>query len=156
MSKLATANLAQSKNDGSANDAVWPLVFAAWLVAAMSALGALFLGEVMGFAPCVLCWYQRIFMFPLAFVLAVGLFPLDAKVSRYALPLSVAGWFVAVYHLLLIEGVIPETMTPCTQGVPCSQVDVEWMGFVTIPLLSVAAFSVINALLIATYLKTRK
>ena len=141
---------------GNANEAVWTLVFAAWLVAAISTLGALFLGEVMGYAPCVLCWYQRIFMFPLVFVLAVGLFPLDAKVWRYALPLSVAGWFVAAYHQLLIEGVIPETMTPCTQGVPCSQVDVEWLGFVNIPLLSVAAFSVINIALILTYFRTRK
>jgi hypothetical protein len=89
-------------------------------------------------------------------VLAVGLFPLDTRVWRYALPLSVAGWLVSVYHLLLIEGIIPETMTPCRQGVPCSQVEVEWLGFVTIPLLSVAAFTVINALLIATFLKNRK
>ena len=152
----AISTLAAGKNDLGPNDAAWPLVFAAWLVAATSTLGALFLGEIMGFAPCVLCWYQRIFMFPLAIVLAVGLFPFDPKVLRYALPLSIVGWLVAAYHLLLIAGVIPETMTPCRQGVPCSQVEVVWMGFVTIPLLSVAAFSVMNALLITTYLKTRR
>lgn len=45
----------------------------------VSTLGALFLSEVMGVAPCVLCWYQRIFMFPLVFVLATGLFPLDCS-----------------------------------------------------------------------------
>ncbi|WP_420473664.1 disulfide bond formation protein B [Noviherbaspirillum sp. ST9] len=158
MNKIETGRPAFGRlNSGrGTHENIWALVFVAWLVAASSSLGALFLGEVMGFAPCVLCWYQRIFMFPLAFVLAVGLFPLDVKGVRYALPLSIAGWLVAVYHLLLIEGVIPETMTPCRQGVPCSQVEVEWLGFVTIPLLSVAAFSVINALLITTYLKTRK
>ena len=134
----------------------WPLIFGAWLMATISALGALFLGEVMGFAPCVLCWYQRIFMFPLVFVLAVGLFPLDPKVIRYALPLSVMGWLIAVYHMLLVAGIIPETMTPCTKGVPCSQVEVEWLGFVTIPLLSVASFTVINLLLLVTYFKSRK
>ncbi|HCY62610.1 MAG TPA: disulfide bond formation protein B [Oxalobacteraceae bacterium] len=136
--------------------ASWPLVFGAWLAATISTLGALFLGEVMGFTPCVLCWYQRIFMFPLVFVLAVGLFPLDPKVIRYALPLSITGWLVAVYHMLLVEGIIPETMTPCTKGVPCSQVEVEWFGFVTIPLLSVASFTVINLLLLAIYFKNRK
>jgi hypothetical protein len=30
------------------------------------------LGEVMGVLPCVLCWYQRIAMFPLVIILAVG------------------------------------------------------------------------------------
>ena len=98
----------------------WTLVFSAWLVAATATLGALFLGEVMGMLPCVLCWYQRIFMFPLVFVLAGGLFPFEAKVVRYALPLAVAGLFIASFHLLLVAGVIPEGMTPCTQGVPCS------------------------------------
>ncbi len=134
----------------------WTLVFAAWLVAAVSTLGALFLGEVMGLTPCVLCWYQRIFIFPLVFVLAAGLAPFDPKIVRYALPLAAAGWLVAVFHLLLASGFIPENITPCTQGVPCSKVQIEWFGFVTIPLLSVAAFSVINALLIATYFKASK
>jgi disulfide bond formation protein DsbB len=156
MNESPTRAVPSNGHGGRANEAVWPLVFAAWLVAAISALGALFLGEVMGYAPCVLCWYQRIFMFPLALVLAVGLFPLDARVWRYALPLSIGGWLVAVYHLLLIEGVIPETMTPCRQGIPCSQVDVEWFGFVTIPLLSVLAFTAINIALIVTYIRTRK
>ncbi|GAB3554795.1 disulfide oxidoreductase [Noviherbaspirillum agri] len=156
MGKLAAGTAATREYDRSRAEATWPLVFTAWLIAAASMLGALFLGEIMGYAPCVLCWYQRIFMFPLAFVLAVGLFPHDTRVWRYALPLSIVGWSVAVYHLLLIEGVIPEAMTPCRQGVPCSQVEVEWLGFVTIPLLSVAAFTAINALLIATFFRTRK
>lgn len=127
----------------------WTLVFAGWLVAAVSALGALFLGEVMGFAPCVLCWYQRMFMFPLVFVLAVGLFPFDPRVVRYGLPLAIGGWLVALVHVLLIAGIIPESVTPCTQGVPCSQVDAIWFGFVTIPLMALVAFSFIIASLVA-------
>jgi disulfide bond formation protein DsbB len=138
----------------------WALVFTGWLVAAMSMLGALFLGEVMGLAPCVLCWYQRIFMFPLVFVLTVGLFPFDPKIVRYALPLAGIGWLIAVYHVLLVAGVIPESATPCTKGVPCSEVQIEWFGFLTIPLLSVIAFTTIVLLLIATHfantLKTSK
>ena len=134
----------------------WTLVFSAWLIATSSALGALFLGEVMGFSPCVLCWYQRMFMFPLVFVLAVGLFPFDPKVVRYALPLALAGLAVAVFHLLLTAGVIPENMTPCVQGVPCAKVQIEWFGFITIPLLSATSFFVINLLLIASYFKRTK
>lgn len=137
-------------------DPRWTLVFGAWLVAASATLGALFMGEIMGFAPCVLCWYQRIFMFPLVFVLAVGLFPFDLKVLRYALPLGVMGLLVAGFHLLLVAGIIPEAMTPCRQGIPCATVQVEWFGFVTIPLLSFLAFFVVNALLTTAYLKKTK
>jgi len=136
--------------------APWTLVFGAWLIAAMATLGALFMSEIMGFAPCVLCWYQRIFMFPLVFILAAGLFPFDPKVLRYALPLAAVGLLVAGFHLLLVAGYIPENLTPCRQGIPCSTVQVEWLGFVTIPLLSFFAFLVVNALLITAYLKTPK
>ena len=129
----------------------WTLVFAAWLVAALSTLGALFMGEVMGLTPCVLCWYQRIAMFPLVVVLAVGLFPLDTNVVSYALPLAVAGLLLAAYHLLLTMGVIPEGMAPCTQGVPCGKIQVQWFGFVTIPLLSFFAFLSINILLVLSH-----
>ncbi len=132
----------------------WALIFFSWLIAAVSTLGALFLSEVMGLAPCVLCWYQRIFMFPLVFILAAGLFPFDPKVVRYALPLAFAGLLVAVFHLLLTAGVIPETMTPCVQGIPCAKVQIEWFGFLTIPLLSAISFFTIHLLLIASYLKS--
>ena len=134
----------------------WTLVFGSWLVAASSTLGALFMGEVMGLTPCVLCWYQRICIFPLVLILGAGLFPFDSNIVRYALPLAVAGWLVAVFHLLLTAGYIPENITPCTQGVPCSLVQIEWFGFLTIPMLSVVAFSMINVLLIATHFKASK
>ena len=51
----------------------WMLVFASWLIATASTLGALFFSEVMKLPPCVLCWYQRIFMFPLVLLLPIGL-----------------------------------------------------------------------------------
>lgn len=134
----------------------WTFVFGAWLMAAMATLGALFLSEVMGHAPCVLCWYQRIFMFPLVFVLAAGLFPFDPRLVRYALPLAFVGLWVAAFHALVQAGYIPETLTPCRQGIPCSTVQVQWFGFVTIPLLSFLGFLAINLLLIAAYVKTEK
>lgn len=134
----------------------WSLVFTGWLIATLATLGALFMGEVMGLTPCVLCWYQRIFMFPLVFVLAAGLLPYDPRIIRYALPLASGGLLVAVFHLLLVAGYIPEGLTPCTQGIPCATVQIEWFGFVTIPLLSAVAFLTINALLIASYFKTPK
>ena len=126
----------------------WTLLFAAWLVAGASTLGALFFGEVMQVPTCVLCWYQRIFMFPLTLILPIGMFPFDRKVVRYALPLASIGWLFAAFHVLLVAGVVPETVKPCSQGVPCSEQVVVWFGFVTIPLLALMAFSTIIALLV--------
>ncbi|WP_238482383.1 disulfide bond formation protein B [Noviherbaspirillum aridicola] len=138
------------------NASVWPMVFLSWVIATVSTLGAIFLGEVMGLTPCILCWYQRICMFPLVLILAAGLFPLDVRVVRYAFPLALVGLGIAVFHLLVSEGLVSETLTPCTQGVPCSQQLIEWFGFLTIPMLSVAAFGAITAMLIAIYFKASK
>jgi disulfide bond formation protein DsbB len=122
-------------------------LFLARLVALAATAGALFLGEVMGKAPCVLCWYQRIAMFPLVLVLGVGLYDGDVRSARYALPLAWAGWGLALYHCLVFWGVISEALSPCRQGVSCADADVQVAGFVPIPLLSLMAFSAILALL---------
>jgi len=139
-----------------AEDVAWNLVFVCWLVATASTLAALFFSEVMSLPPCVLCWYQRIFIFPLVLLLPAGLFPFDPKVVRYALPLALVGWSIALVHVLITVGLIPEGITPCTQGVPCARNQIEWFGFLSIPLLSLAAFSVISALLLLTHYKVAK
>ena len=119
----------------------WTLVFGAWLIAGASTLGALFFGEIMKLPPCSLCWYQRIFMFPLVFVLPFALFPLDRNVVRSVVPLAAFGGLLALLHVLIVEGIVPERVAPCRQGVPCSETVIEWLGFVTIPLLSMTAFA---------------
>ncbi len=134
----------------------WTLVFLAWLLASISTLAALFLGEIMGYTPCVLCWYQRIAMFPLVLILAAGLFPFDPRVLRYALPLAGVGWLLALYHWGVASGVIPESATPCSKGVPCSLEQIVWFDFLTLPMLSVLAFSGIIALLLLTHFKAEK
>lgn len=131
-----------------AQDSNWVLVFACWLIASISTLGSLFFSEIMGFQPCVLCWYQRIAMYPLVLILPAGMFPFDRNIVRYALPLSLIGALTGIFHLLLVAGYIPESIKPCVQGVPCTEVQIEWFGFVTIPLLSGLSFLIISALLI--------
>jgi disulfide bond formation protein DsbB len=130
--------MAVSSNEQTA-DGFTPIA-ALWLVSVTAVLGSLFFGEVMRLPPCVLCWYQRICMFPLAVVATVGLLTRDAGVVRYAWPLAAMGLAVAVYHNLLYYGVIPESITPCTVGVSCTERQVEWFGFVTIPLMALLAF----------------
>jgi disulfide bond formation protein DsbB len=131
-------------NNGSAT---WTPRFLAWLVALLATAGALFLGEVMGKTPCVLCWYQRIAMFPLVLVLGLGLLEPDNRSLRYAQPLAWAGAGLALYHCLLFWGVVSEALSPCSKGASCADADVQVAGIVPIPLLSLAAFTVIAALL---------
>ena len=125
----------------------WTILFLCWLLATGSTMGSVFFSQVMEFAPCVLCWYQRICLFPLVIILAAGLFPLDKSVVKYALPLAIAGWLTALYHTLLYGGIIPESIQPCSQGVSCTEEYIDLFGFLTIPMLSLLAFSTIIALL---------
>ena len=90
----------------------------------------------------------------IAIILALALFPPDRGVIRYALPLAVIGLLVAGFHLLLMMGVIPEALAPCRQGIPCKTVQIEWFGFVTIPLLSFVTFLAITGLLWVAHLKS--
>jgi disulfide bond formation protein DsbB len=119
-------------------------VYFAWVVALIATFGSLFFSEVMHFVPCTLCWYQRIGMYPLVLILGQGLLTKNALQSaKFALTLAFVGWFFAIYHTLLHVGVISEEMTPCSQGIPCSTKYIQWFGFLSIPLLSLIAFTLI-------------
>lgn len=116
------------------------LPYLAWAIALVSTVGSLFFSEVMELPPCVLCWYQRIAVYPLVLIIGTGIITRDGRMKYYALPLALAGLAVAVYHNLLYYGVIPESITPCAQGVPCTERQIEWLGFITIPLMGLASF----------------
>ena len=126
----------------------WTILFLCWLLVSGSTAGSLFFSYVLEYEPCVLCWYQRIFLFPLVLILAAGLFPLDKNVVKYALPLAIAGGLTALYHTLLYSGIIPENIQPCSKGVSCTEKYIELFGFVSIPMLSFLAFSTLIALLL--------
>ncbi len=125
----------------------WMILFVCWLLVAGAALGSLFFSEVMELPPCTLCWVQRVFLFPLVVILLLGLFPFDPQVVRYARPLAGIGTAVALYHLLLQLGWIPENAAPCRQGVSCSETQLQIFGFVSIPMLSLLMFASVTGLL---------
>jgi len=127
---------------------IWGMLLTSWLVALAATLGALFIGEIMGQAPCLLCWFQRAFMFPLAVILAISCLVSDPGVWRYGLPLAGIGWLIAVYHSLLYAGIVPEDIQPCGAGPSCSSTTMSLFGWMPIPALSLAAFTAIIALLI--------
>lgn len=124
------------------------LLYVAWFQAAVATLGSLFFSEVMQLPPCVLCWYQRIAMYPLVVICALSILRKDGAAKVYGLPLTLVGLSVAVYHNLLYYKFIPDSITPCTSGVSCTARQIVWFGFTTIPLLSLTAFCVVALCLV--------
>lgn len=120
------------------------LVYLAWFQALIATLGSLFFSEVMELTPCILCWYQRIMMYPLVFVLTIGILLRDQRLRYYALPLSGTGLVISIYHNLLYYNIISESLAPCTAGVSCTTRQIELFGFITIPLMALTAFTVIT------------
>lgn len=123
-------------------------ILACLIIASIATLGSLFFSDVMGYMPCVLCWYQRIAMYPLVILFLVGIFQSTKSTIYFTLPLVSIGLLISTYHNLLHYGIIPEAASPCRSGVPCSTVYINWLGFITIPMLSALAFGAILIILI--------
>jgi len=119
------------------------LLYVAWVVALMSMGGSLFFSEVLKYPPCVLCWYQRIAMYPLVLIIPIAIIRKTRDARWYILPLGVIGLVIALYHNLLYYKILSESTAPCVQGVSCTFKFIEWFGFITIPLLSLVAFMVV-------------
>lgn len=124
------------------------LAYIAWLQALVAMISSLFFSEVMKLEPCLLCWYQRIAMYPLVLILGLGIALKDKQMKLYALPFSIIGLCIAGYHNLLYYGIVSEGIVPCSVGIPCTVRQIEWLGFISIPLLALVAFAVTTISLI--------
>ncbi|MEK7604933.1 MAG: disulfide bond formation protein B [Patescibacteria group bacterium] len=114
------------------------------LIVALSAMaGSMFFSEVLQYPPCVLCWYQRVCMYPIVGILALGIYFRDKYVYRSVLLLSGIGMLISLYHNLLYYQVLPEAAAPCRLGVSCTTKFIEYFGFITIPFLSGTAFALV-------------
>ena len=118
----------------------------AWGIALLAMLGSLYLSEIVNFLPCLLCWYQRIAMYPLVVVLGVGMLRADTGVWRFAIPLPVIGFLIAAYHVVIQWRPTLDVGT-CSVGAPCTGRYVAVFGFISIPTMAAAAFLLITALL---------
>ena len=126
-------------------------IWLAWAVAVVATVGSLIYSEVIHFVPCKLCWFQRIAMYPLAFILLVGAIRREAAVRYYGLPLAAVGLLISIYHNVIqfypsLEG------GSCDPLNPCSARSVEVFGFIDIPFMAGAGFILISVLL-ALYVK---
>lgn len=126
----------------------------AFLVSALASGGSLFLSEVANFVPCELCWFQRIFMYPLAITTLLAALFNDHRAARYLLPLPVIGAGVSIYHLLVENGVVEQTQS-CFISAPggCATKWIDEFGYVTIPTLALTAFALTFAFLLFALLE---
>jgi len=125
----------------------------AFVVAAIATGGSLFFSEIAHFVPCELCWYQRICMYPLSITTLLAALFDDPRAARYLLPLPVVGAGISVYHLLVENRVVGESLT-CRISAPggCTVKWINEFGYVTIPTLALTAFALLFAfLLLAAY-----
>lgn len=122
------------------------LHYAILIQAGLGMAGSLFFSEVMNLPPCVLCWYQRIALYPIVILTAIGIIRNDRKLYISVLALSLPGLAISIYHNLLYWKILPESVAPCTLGISCTTKFFEWFGFITIPFLGLVAFTVVTLL----------
>lgn len=116
------------------------------VVAAVAMGGSLYYSEVAHFPPCLLCWYQRIAMYPLAPLLGLAAVRRDVGVSLYGIVIAALGAPISIYHVLVERGIVEESAS-CDPTNPCSLKWVEEFGYLTIPTMALSAFLLIITLL---------
>ncbi|OBR63802.1 disulfide bond formation protein DsbB [Paenibacillus oryzae] len=125
-------------------------LFFAWFVSVIATSGSLYLSEVLGYTPCELCWFQRIFMYPLVCVLGIASYRQQTVIIPYTVPLLAVGGSISIYHILIQK--LPHDSAIAACG-PTSCLDdyLNWFGWLTIPMLALAAFILIGVSLLQAW-----
>lgn len=120
----------------------------AFLTSFLGIAGSLYYSEFIGFEPCKLCWYQRIFLYPQAILLAIGLIKKHSHIANYCILFSFFGALLAGYQSLTQAELASGTVC-LASGISCNQIFVMQFGFITIPIMALTAFLLIIVLLLA-------
>lgn len=115
----------------------------AWLVSICATLGSLYYSQVLGLVPCTLCWYQRIMMYPLSYILLVAILLKEKKLFYYIAGPALIGLGISFFHVLLSTGILPEQYSKCFFGPSCTTDFSAYFGFFTVPIQSFTAFTLI-------------
>lgn len=126
-----------------------------FIIGALGVFGSLYFSEILKLPPCSLCWYQRIFLYPIALISLIDILRSQYSDFTHELSLSIIGLAISIYHNLVYYGFI-ENIVPCTQGVSCSTRQIDWLGFISIPLLSMFSFFGMSFLIILFIFTSRK
>lgn len=125
-----------------------------FLISFMAAAFSLVYSEIIGFLPCYLCWYQRVFTIPMVFIFGVAAWVKDRKVIKYTLPMLLIGFVISVYQNLVYYFAQDASNLPCdASGVSCyKQYISEFGGYISIPMLALTTFfALITILLVAHF-----
>jgi len=114
----------------------------AFIVALTSTLGSLFYSEFLGYTPCSLCWYQRIFIYPQVIILGLAILKKDLAVIKYSISLSLVGILIALYQYFIQLRIFSGLPCPAI-GSSCDKLFIIEFGYVTIPLMSLTAFAIV-------------
>ncbi len=131
-------------------------LYFAWFLSLASTAGSLAASLFFELTPCNLCWYQRIFMFPLVIIIGVGLWRKTKDLIYFVLPLSLLGLGFAAYHNLLQLGVFQEKITVCSIVTPCVESGPLVFGLLSLPFLSLLSFVLISAGIIFSHFYRRE
>jgi len=106
--------------------------------------GSLLLSFYFKLAPCDLCWYQRIFLFPIPVIVLIALIKKDLSARVYIFALSCVGLLIAGYHSILQVQIFKKDSVFCNTAsvVDCATPDFVYYGFVTVPIISFCVFLV--------------
>lgn len=121
-------------------------LYFAWVVSLAGFVTSVYFGEVLNYHPCNLCWYQRICLFPLAYLLGVAVYTENLKLARYCLPISILGAVVALYHSMGQWFPTLESSRICGYHDECSAPIFSFFG-ITFPIFSLIGFVLITVLL---------
>lgn len=106
-------------------------------------------------APCSLCWYARIMLYPMVIISGIWLLHRDRHSVRYLMPLAVGGLVTTAYQIALQAWIFTTSAVCSSDRVSCVIIDRQYW-WITIPMLACVAFVLIIALLIAYYTKYHK
>lgn len=116
-------------------------VLFSFVVSFTASLGSLIYSEIIGFTPCKLCWYQRIFMYPQVVLFVLALWKKDKiSIRRNSLWLSIIGAVISLYHNLLQWNIFPESTCSAAGATSCTQRYIVGFDFITIPIMALTAF----------------
>lgn len=106
-----------------------------FLVSLAAVLGSLFYSEIIGFEPCVLCWWQRIFLYPLVLIFGIAIWKKIPSVFVYAVSFAMLAALVGAYQYYASLGGVSLLSCIALEGA-CSKIYVMAFGYMTIPLMS--------------------
>ncbi|CAM3782364.1 disulfide oxidoreductase [Mesobacillus thioparans] len=140
----------------SKKDSRETLLFAAWATSIIAMFGSLYFSEIRQYEPCLLCWYQRILMYPFALILGIAVVKKDYKISFYTMIMAAVGGLISLYHYSLQKVPFMADNAVTCGRVPCTGQYINWFGFISIPFLALTAFIIIFSLSLVIWKKSKE